>query len=897
VCGDASAPAAQFEHSIQLWRASGGPLLLDDDIEPGPWFTRLATALAAAPAEPVSPTTVHSPAWRMRITDNQEPVLCPVPEPPGAGGVHTVVFPGLECDVSSKLFLHWRRRYVKRMWFFENDHWRVVDPAAALVRRVFHGQVVRRVRSVMPGLAARLEKVEAGMLQQVMALQRRPGLAEEHLPLNGESETKPWLDWIENDNQRVLGGEPAPAGRPLRILQYAASLKAGGTERQLANLAIGLFRREVDVCVRTLHDTFDQSDYFGRILREAGISAGPGGQKLSARGWPTGLTGDLLTRVPARLRQHVLALYHELRQWQPDILQCWDDQPNVAGALAGLLAGVPRILLCTRSVHPDNFPAKSHPVLKRCYQILARSERVHFLANSRAGAENYAAWLDISFKRFHVVANGVCLDGPAVRTPENCRAARRVFGLTPRARVVCGIFRLDDEKRPIDFLRVVEAVRRHVPELVVLLAGGGSQENHVREEVYRRHMDGYVRVLGHRDDPERVLLASDVALLTSSFEGCPNAVIEAQYLGVPVVATRGGGTADCLVEGETGFLAAVGDVERLAECLTRVLTDNDLRDRMSERARTFAAREFALDDVVESNVLVYHRAFEPVASGMRVITPWFARCASAEARAAMPSARSGKTEMVACPGTPAAVMFPPDAVGTPPEFTEVETRQIEAVEGHFHAFDAQAVHRMARLARGPIVEVGSFLGKSTVAILLGARKSGQPVTAIDPWYASNPDELGYEHTRLQGTNDFLTFAGNVLPHRQGLQVICRRGRDVQWVGREPIGGLFIDAIHTYDEVRADYEHYLPWLAPDGLLCFHDFSPEYAVFPGVRRFIEEELLTTGFWRWDDFRGAVITLRRVRRPRRSVVEHNQRLLRAARAKVIEIAAQQKIARPAA
>jgi hypothetical protein len=212
---------------------------------------------------------------------------------------------------------------------------------------------------------------------------------------------------------------------------------------------------------------------------------------------------------------------------------------------------------------------------------------------------------------------------------------------------------------------------------------------------------------------------------------------------------------------------------------------------------------------------------------------------------------------------------------------------VEAVEGHFHLWDAQGVHRLARLARGPVVELGSYLGKSTLALLLGAAKSKQRVHAVDPWFTSNPDVLGYEHTRLFGIDDYLGFCAHVRAHRDRLTVVATRGRDVAWQG-PPIGALFIDAIHTYEEVRADFHHYLPHLAPRARVAFHDFLPERTAFPGVLRFIEAELLASGEWRWDDFRGALLTVERVRRSRK-VIEHNRRCLEAARGRIRDIARQ--------
>jgi hypothetical protein len=482
------------------------------------------------------------------------------------------------------------------------------------------------------------------------------------------------------------------------------------------------------------------------------------------------------------------------------------------------------------------------------------------------------------------------------RTAAARRAARAAFGLSEGDRVVCGVFRLDEEKQPDVFLRVARELARCVPGLRVLLAGSGALAEEVETTVRQHGMDRYLKLLGRCQDVGAVFLASDAMLLTSAFEGCPNAVIEAQYLGVPVVATRGGGTADSVLHGRTGYLTAVGDAERLAAHLTRVLTDDTHQAELSEQAAAFARQEFAVDQMVDLTLLAYHRMFEPVAEPRRVITPLLARLQRAGRaeeppklrRAAPPKEAASFTQRSQTP--PAIMTPPPEAEAGRPELTTEEERTIEAIEGHFHAYNAGGLHRLARLARGPVVELGSYLGKSTAALLLGAAKSGQRVYAVDPWFASDPDALGFEHTRLFGTEDYLAFSRHVAPYRERLSVLCCRSRSVRWDG-PPIAALFIDSIHSYDEVRADFEHYLPWLASDARVAFHDFLPERTVFPGVRKFIEEELLASGEWWWDDFRGALLTVQRVRKSKRAVLEHNQRCLRAAQERIREIIRRQE------
>jgi glycosyltransferase involved in cell wall biosynthesis len=439
-----------------------------------------------------------------------------------------------------------------------------------------------------------------------MVRRGREDAPEVALTPDGGLESHPWKDWGTRDN--VDQKLNLPDHRPLRVLQYCGGLYCGGAERQLSNLSAGLAARGVDVRVRTTHPPVGEVGHYRPLLARHGISVGAATVRSRP---PATFDHRRLARVPVRLHQAVLGLGGEIARHRPDVLHCWLDEPNIIGGVAGLLAGVPRILLAVRNVNPTHFPRLHAPFMHTWYRLLASSRRVHFLSNSRAGAESYADWLRISAQRFHLVPNGVCFDDFPRRSPAGVVAARATFGLSERDPVICGIFRLDEEKRPEVFLAVLREVKRRVPHLKAILAGCGRLESQVRDTVRKYGMQSYVKLLGRCEDVGTLLLASDLLLLTSTHEGCPNAVIEAQALGVPVVATRGGGTPEALADGSTGFLSPVDDVADLARNVVHLILDRDLRAQFSSNAMSFARQHFDLNEMVLRTSLVYQHMFGP----------------------------------------------------------------------------------------------------------------------------------------------------------------------------------------------------------------------------------------------------------------------------------------------
>jgi glycosyltransferase involved in cell wall biosynthesis len=312
--------------------------------------------------------------------------------------------------------------------------------------------------------------------------------------------------------------------------------------------------------------------------------------------------------LPSELKGHVIALAQTLVDNPPDVLHAWLDDPNLIAAAAGVLAGVPHIILSTRNVNPTHFPRFHLPYFHHWYQTFARSSRVHFIANSHAGAASYAEWIGVPVERFHVVFNGICLDHFPKPTTEARRKARASFGLDETAPVVCGVFRLADEKQPFLFLDIIRRVKERLPWLKVLLSGEGDLATSVEAEIRATGLRDCVWLLGRRTDVANVYLASDVCLLTSAQEGCPNVALESQHLETPMVATQAGGTADAVLHGVTGFLAGVNDAPALAAHVLRMLTDETMRARMGAAGPGFVASRFGLERMVEQSQAVYEVA-------------------------------------------------------------------------------------------------------------------------------------------------------------------------------------------------------------------------------------------------------------------------------------------------
>jgi len=138
-------------------------------------------------------------------------------------------------------------------------------------------------------------------------------------------------------------------------------------------------------------------------------------------------------------------------------------------------------------------------------------------------------------------------------------------------------------------LRAVE----RLPEATLVVIGDGEE---------RQRLEGIagdrVRFVGARPRGEvlGLLASADVAVLPSAWENFPHAVVEALAMGTPVVATRVGGVAEIVRDGENGVLVEPGDDEAFAEALARVVRDDAFRRGLAQAAAPSVGR-FAVDVV------------------------------------------------------------------------------------------------------------------------------------------------------------------------------------------------------------------------------------------------------------------------------------------------------------
>src|SRR5476651_2633810 len=163
-------------------------------------------------------------------------------------------------------------------------------------------------------------------------------------------------------------------------------------------------------------------------------------------------------------------------------------------------------------------------------------------------------------------------------------------------------------KRTEDVVRIFAKVREKIPSKLLMVGDGGERSD--CEQLCRDLGVGDdTRFLGKQDAIEEILSVSDLFLMPSQSESFGLAALEAMACKVPVVSSNVGGLPELNVEGVTGFLRDVGDVDGMAERAIYILEDEGRLAQFKENALEHA-RAFELSNILPQYEAIYQEVID-----------------------------------------------------------------------------------------------------------------------------------------------------------------------------------------------------------------------------------------------------------------------------------------------
>lgn len=177
-------------------------------------------------------------------------------------------------------------------------------------------------------------------------------------------------------------------------------------------------------------------------------------------------------------------------------------------------------------------------------------------------------------------------------------------------KVLVHVSNFREAKRAPEVVEVFHRLREEGFDVKLLLVGDGPDR--VPAEHLARDLGVYsdIRFLGKQEPVEEILSIADVFLMPSGSETFGLAALEAMACEVPVVASNIGGIPELVVDGETGYLCPLGDVEAFAERTARLLSSEEHQAEMATAARKRAEEQFDLESIVPRYEAYYERIRE-----------------------------------------------------------------------------------------------------------------------------------------------------------------------------------------------------------------------------------------------------------------------------------------------
>jgi glycosyltransferase involved in cell wall biosynthesis len=392
---------------------------------------------------------------------------------------------------------------------------------------------------------------------------------------------------------------------------YDESKGPGGTTRYLLTLLAGLNQDEFQPVLFALEDRAWHKDAVALgakivLLKESKdpipasapgpVSSRPRPIKLPKKiAWILG-TAREISALRQLFNKHAVDLLHS----------------NNAGAepapIAARISRVPHVL-ATLHVDPSyDLENLRNSWNDRLLEMISMRAQHHSIAVSEATACAWIRRCHFSKRRaadaITVIHNGV--DPTRLERTQSIQAAKAKRGWDDKL-VIGSVGRLEAAKGYEYLLRALPEIFKAHPDVVVRIAGSGELLGTLKDLAAELGLGDRVEFLGFTANVKDFLESIDIYVQPSLCEALPMAILEASAVGIPVVASDVGGVAECVFDGETGYITPPRDPDSLGKAIAKLICDPALRVYMGKAASRLVRENFRHDQMVKATQDVYRR--------------------------------------------------------------------------------------------------------------------------------------------------------------------------------------------------------------------------------------------------------------------------------------------------
>jgi len=360
----------------------------------------------------------------------------------------------------------------------------------------------------------------------------------------------------------IAQGTVATAKRTLRVCHVSLTLKTGGLERILTDIAR---HHDADECVPEF-----------LAIREVGRFA----DEIRRTGCPVHLL------QPAGRIGLIRQMIRLFRAGRFDVVHTHNTYPHLYASLAARLAGV-SVVVNTRHGQRAGHGWKSRTQFRWASHLVDR-----IVAVSDDAARLCVEVDRVAARKVIRIWNGIDLTDFAFTGPATVPIA-------------ISVARLSAEKDFPTLLRAVALAVREVPELRLKLVGDGPEREKLESLSRELGITGCVEFLGERTDVPQLLAEAGFFVSSSLTEGISLTLLEAMAVGLPVVATAVGGNSEIVADGVTGELVPAADPAALSEAIVHICRNQNRWPTLGQAGRDRVAQHFEVRRMVSDYEQLY----------------------------------------------------------------------------------------------------------------------------------------------------------------------------------------------------------------------------------------------------------------------------------------------------
>ena len=397
---------------------------------------------------------------------------------------------------------------------------------------------------------------------------------------------------------------------PRSVMILTHSMGIGGSERQTKNIIDALITSHKTDKVFLLvkeepKDSYALANYGERLVQFNVFN-------LSHEPF-NGLDNDQVHEVMRRYcraagLRDLAPIVNALAQYRPEVVHIRNGM-HAEGALAALIAGVPRVIVHFGSMTREQQGLATElekcrfrqieEILSVCAKHPVFGKRLLLSSNSRAAAQSWGRACDLADERCHVIPNIIDHVALGMSHPPPFNYAKKAF-------VIGGVFRFASVKDPKLWIDTAHRVIAQRPETHFILVGDGPMLAQIQRMIDSKGLRQHFEVAGSVTQGLAEYLARmDIFLLSTRTESMPNAVLEAQLMGLPVIAPDVGGMREALAAANTGMITT-RNASDLAKAVITAMDDPVWRQEVRERAPALIKTRFSIDAAVSELLQAYN---------------------------------------------------------------------------------------------------------------------------------------------------------------------------------------------------------------------------------------------------------------------------------------------------